>query len=79
MEGWIKLDLTLFDPHFNNYSVAVKYLFLLDIRFVAEGAGYQLSYWLLSKKLANVLLELAATGRVNSAWASVSAIIISDA
>jgi gephyrin len=51
---------------------------LVDIRFVAESTGHQMSSRLLSMKSANALLELPATGSVIPAGTSVSAIIISD-
>lgn len=52
--------------------------FLVDIRFVAESTGHQMSSRLLSMKSANALLELPATGGVLPAGTSVPAIIISD-
>ena len=51
---------------------------LVDIRFVAESTGHQMSSRLLSMKSANALLELPATGSVLPAGTSVSAIVISD-
>lgn len=50
----------------------------LDVRFVAESTGHQVSSRLLGMKSTNALLELPATSNVLSAGTSVSAVIISD-
>lgn len=50
----------------------------MDVRFVAESTGHQMSSRLLSMRSANALLELPATGNVFSAGTSVSAVIVSD-
>lgn len=50
----------------------------LDVRFVAESTGHQMSSRLLSMRSANALLELPATGNVLSPGTSVSAVIVSD-
>lgn len=52
--------------------------FIVDIRFVAESTGHQMSSRLLSMKSANALLELPATGSIIPAATSVSAILISN-